>query len=471
MNKLLSILKEFSKIELNRLRKYLNSPYFNKNKDILALYTYLEKLINTKKTLNLDKEKAWKYIFKTMPYNDGRYRKLNSDLLKQVENFLAQELYNEDNLNKATYLIKAVRKKKLEKLHNTTMNMARRLSERQNYQNATFYFNQYNVERHYYELSESELNRSTVSNVEAIINNLDHFYLAEKLRYYCEALSRKNVISHEYQLLFIDEIIEYLGRNNANLAPPVAVYYQMYLTQAEPENEAHYYKLKGLIDEYILKFPTDEAKSLYTNAINYCIKKINIGNQVFLEEFLNLNEELLKKGILGEGELSPWKFKNIVSAALRLGRYEWTENFINTYCVNIAEAFRENAVTFNLANLYFYQKDYEKTIETLREVEYEDFTYNLNSKTILLASYYEIDEQELLYFLFDSFRVYLNRNKNVTAQRKVLYMNLIKFTKKLTKIMPKDKVAIAKLKEEIDATTTGIASEKWLREKIAELEF
>jgi organic radical activating enzyme len=88
---------------------------------------------------------------------------------------------------------------------------------------------------------------------------------------------------------------------------------------------------------------------------------------------------------------------------------------------------------------------------------------------MLIAVYYETDEIEPLYSLFESFRVYLNRNKKITSDRKKRFLNLIKFTKKLTKIIPGDKKAIDKVKAEV-ATTQNIINLKWLKEKIAELE-
>lgn len=100
-----------------------------------------------------------------------------------------------------------------------------------------------------------------------------------------------------------------------------------------------------------------------------------------------------------EGELSPWDFRNIVVLGLRLGETDWVENFINTHKNFIPEAMRANAVSFNLAQVYFYQKKYEKVMVLLQKVEYEDLTYNLNSKSLLLIAYYELQEIETLHSL------------------------------------------------------------------------
>ena len=212
-----------------------------------------------------------------------------------------------------------------------------------------------------------------------------------------------------------------------------------------------------------------EAEDIYFNLLNYCIKKLNQGNQFYLREFIEVYKEILQKDILPNDELNPWNFKNAIQIALRLGEYEWVEKFISIYSIKLPSEFRENAVSYNLAQVYFYKKEYNKVISTLQFVEYEDVTYNLGSKSMLIAIYYEKDEFEALNSLLESFKTYLNRHKDLAEQRKTLYMNLIKFVRKLTKIMPGDKKAIETLKEEIKEAK-GIASEKWLLEKLAEIE-
>jgi hypothetical protein len=469
-SKLYSILEYFNKYEQNSLRKYLLSPYFNKNQTLVELFEILLKNINAKNPKELTKELIWKKLIKIGAYDDVRFRKHFSDLLKLVEGFLAQQVFEENPVVQATYLIDAVGRKKMEKLYNSTMKSARRLSEQQLYRSASYYYYQYQVEKNYFDLAESEHDRTAKRNVEDIVNNLDRFYLAEKLKFYCHVLSQQYVTSHEYKVLFIEEIIDHLKNYNYHDAPAIEIYLQIYLTQKEHENNDHYHKLKELIDTHGNKFPNSEAEFFYSSAMNYCIRKVNQGNQNFLNELFELYKGLIQTELIFvDGELSPWNFKNIVSCALRLGKYKWTEDFINNYNKYIPDDFRANAVSFNLAQLYFYQKEYNKVIELIQTVEYEDFTYNLNSKLVLMMIYYETDEIEPLYFLTESFRAYLNRHKDIPESRKKGIKDFIKFTRKLTKIRPRDKKELLKLKEEIDMAK-GTFSANWLKEKIAELE-
>ena len=469
-SKLYSILNDFNKYEQNRCRKYILSPYFNKNQGIIELFEGIIGEINQTSDAKFTKELLWERMEPGKLFSDVRFRKYCSDLLKLLEGFLAQEVYQENPLHQATYLIEAVSQRKFSKLFNSTLRTARRLSDQQRLRPASYYFYQYEIERNFYSMFQFDSNKKEVANIEDIANNLDYFFIAEKLRYYVAVLNRQYEIPHEYEIRFMEDIIKQVEKLDHEEIPPVAVYYQLYLAMTDSENEKHYFKLKNLLQKYGLLFPEEEASLLYNGAVNYCTRKINKGRSDFLREYFDLYKDLLEKEIIiVDEELDPRHFKNLVLAGLRLGEIDWTDNFIKSYQIYLPDNERENAVTFNLAQLYFYKKNYDKVIEMLHNVEYNDLAYNLNSKVFLLQTYFEIDEIEALYSLLESFRAFLNRRKNIPARRKKSYLNLIRFTKKLTKVLPGDKRSLERLKNEMNEAQ-GVASVRWLNEKIAELE-
>jgi hypothetical protein len=467
-NKLLAILSDFNKIEQNRLRKFVISPYFNANPQIVTYFDILTEYINASFKKKLNKELIWKKIYSNDNYNDVRFRKLNSELLKLTESYLAQEMYEENQINKATYLLEAVNKRKFEKLYNSSVRTAKHLVEQEPYKDPKFYYNQFEVERHLYDISQSEINRSDKSNSEKIINNLDHFYLAEKMRLYCAIKLRQRFVSHDYKLLFIDEIIEHIELYKYENVPYIHIYYNIYKT-IESDNDEGYKKLKELTEKYIDEFSLQEQQQIYFYMLNYCIKRVNSNEKDFLKEFHNLFIFLLNNDLIYEsGQLSPWKFKNAVLNALRYGEFKWAENFVKVYSEKLSGEYRENAVSYNLALVYFYQKKYEKVIDQLQSVEYEDIAYNLGSKSMLIAVYYELDEFDVLNSLLDTFKTYLTRHKELGKERCDSYLSLIKFVKKLVKIIPGDLVLINQLKNDIELEK-NTSSKTWLLEKVNDL--
>jgi hypothetical protein len=470
-SKLFAILQHFDKYEQNRCRKYIQSPYFNRSEELLTLYEAFIKAINSsKKNGGLDKPYLWSLLQPDLPYDDVRFRKYCSDLLKLVEGYLGQEIYEKSDLQKTVNRMEAIEKRRVKALTSTVIREADRHLKNYPYKSAKYYLNNYLIEKALYELKDSDIKRSERNNVEKISTNLDYFYVTEKLKYYCLALMQKSIVKEDYDIKMIDEITSGVTKHELTKAPAIAVYHQIYLLLKNNSNEEYFYRLIDTLKENNMAFSREEAYNMYSYAINFCIGRINQGQSKYVEECFKIFKELINTKILfREDRLRAWDFKNIVVLALRLGNYSWAEQFINDYSEKLPIAFRQNAITYNLAQVYFYQKKHDKVIELLREVEYEDMAYNLNSKTLLIATYYETDEIEPLYSLFESFRAYLNRHKDIPEQKKRRYSNLIKFTKRLTKIIPGDKVAVEKLKKELQKNT-NVPSLNWLKEKLAELE-
>ena len=435
---------------------------------MVVLYSDIVKHINKAVDKNLEKEKLWKKLQPKSPYDDIRFRKYISDLLKLVEGFLALQIYEENPLNRASNLIEAVGRKGMEKLYASTMRTARRISENQPYRGADYYYFQYEIERNYYNLIRLDERRTEQTNEDKIIRHLDYFYLSEKLRLFCSILSRSHVVKSEDSNLFFREVIEYMKKLKVDDIPAVSIYYHVYLTQTDEENAEHYEKLKNLLKENYHLFSSEQAYEMYTFAMNYCIRGLNkTGKKFFIEELFYFYKELLSnKLMIRGGELSPWRFNNIVTTALRLKEYEWTSQFIDKYQNYLPVKLRGNAVSHSLAQLFFYQKRFDDVVAELRNVEFEDLNYHLNSRAMLIATYYETEEIEPLYSMFGSFTAYLKRNKMITAGRKENFLNLIKFTKKLDKLRRRDKEALRKLKETV--TNSRVSSKKWLLEKIDE---
>ncbi|MBE26687.1 MAG: hypothetical protein CMN33_03260, partial [Saprospirales bacterium] len=134
----------------------------------------------------------------------------------------------------------------------------------------------------------------------------------------------------------------------------------------------------------------------------------------------------------------------------------------------LKEEHRYNAVTFNLARIAFYKKEFTQVIQLLQLVEYDDVFYNLVSRTFLLASYYELEEYDSLEALINSTNIYLRRSKGISEKQQRQYLSQNRFLKKLMNINQNDKNAIERLKAQL-SETTGVASRPWLVEKINEL--
>jgi hypothetical protein len=465
--KLYRILASFSLIELNRLVRFVEDGQGKERSKTNILIHEVTKMIKGD-LQETTKEQLWQSLFTGESYDDVRFRKVCSDALQLVERFLSSEMYFNDVLLESSTRLRALSRKELEPIYKTHFSRVKTLLERYPERGSDYYFFGYQVERNAFTVKQSSLQRFKIANIDNILDHLDTFYVLEKLKYYCEVLSRRTFLKHDYQNRFIDEILELVKGGEFDAVPLIKIYYQIVLTHLEPNEEVHYFNLKTQLRHYNNILPREQMKEIYTSALNYCTRKINQGKNDFIIEAFETYKELLHRELLYDrNHLSHWTFKNVVVLALRSGEYQWAEDFINQFQEKIPIEFRQNAVTYNKAQVFFYQGHFSEVLDLLQTIEYEDATYNLGAKTMLFATYYEMQEWEALHALAESFKVFIHRRKNIIPEgRRNSYLNLIKYTVKLYKLSAYENGKLQKLLNEIESSEQEIASANWIKEKI-----
>lgn len=475
--KLYNSLRYLDVYELTAFDKFINSPYFNQNENLIGLYRIFLPYLKGRKDIDVDKYKVWEVLFANKDFDDKYFRKLTSDLSKLLERYMSQQIYEENNILINNHLLQGITRKNAFNMYNSALSNAERLVERNFNRNADYYYQQYQLERSKFnftsEFEKKSKKQSKVSlfNIKEISDNLDIFFISEKLKLYCTLLSARSIKKIDQNLNFIEEVIQIVNSNNLLDYPSVAIYYQIYLTLIDYKNDEHYFRLKDLIDTHIHKFPKDEALDIYESALNYCIYSVNLGKSEFYFEYLELFKAMIQKDILlKDAKLDPTRFRNIVFSAARVNDFKWAEWFIEEYKDKLDDKYRYNAVTFNLARLNYYKKDYDKVKRFLRNVEFDDMGYELNAKTMLIATYYDTDDYDPLYSLLESFNMFLSRNKKIIPDQKLhLHKMLIKFVKKLMNIRPSDHKSVQKLKQEIE-NAGDIPDKQWLLDRVSLLE-
>lgn len=473
--KIYQVLKKFNSHEINRLEKFIISPFFNSNEKVSHLFQTLYNHFKFSNPKELEKDQIWSKLYKK-PYDDVKFRKLCSDLLKLVERYFTQIAFEASPEEQNQFLIQELIKRNEEKLFSTALSRSKVQLSRTNERSSSFFYNQYKLGANKFSLStEFDLKTQKTkdgmgTNIEEISRNLDNFYLIEKLKYYLSANTIKKIRNENHEFALIPEITQYLGSADLSKEPALKLYYQTYLAFTSDQDDYHYELLKQLIFENLNVLGRDEGRDIFEAALNFCIRRVNQGNSKFHKEALDLYKYSLNSKIMfsKEDELSPTTFRNIVIFAVRESEFNWAEEFINKYAQYLPEKYRDNAINYNSARIQWYRKQFDKVIELIRDVEYQDLTYNLNSKFMLLASYYELKEYDSLFYFINSYKAFLRRNKSINPKRKASYMNFVNIINKLANLESGDKPQIRKIQLEINESE-AILSKKWLLEKVDEL--
>ncbi len=481
--KLVDLLSTFNRKERQQFLRYLNSPLFNENNKLLKLFELVIQLIEKQKNVKdqqLDKKYVWKQLYGKKAYRDVQLRRLSSELTSHANQFLAINRFLCLPGEASNLLLPILVDRKLPKHFHGIVRQTRRAIEKSEYRDANHHFQLYRLSRsNHYQAERGATKVESLEHLEMADRQLDVFYAAQKLRNYCDALHyelnapsyKKKTSQPKAKLQLPPSFIEYLTREGLLKEPAVEAYFLVSRMLTEPDEEAHFRRLKKFLSKKAALFSRPEQYNLYIFLTNYCTDtKINFGRQEYIGELFEIFKSMLNNDlILDNGILDPQYYKNIITVGLYVKAFDWVEQFIQQYTAKLPVENQENALNYNLANLYFHQQQYEKVIEQLREVEYKDAVYALGGKLILLKTYYELDETLVLDSLIESFRIYLRRNRVISREVRQQYLNELRFVKQLSRVMPGDRKAVRKIRQQV-TECKALADRKWILEKIEEME-
>lgn len=478
-NKLTQLLAVLSRREMTRFKEFAFSPYFNKHEDIQALVAYLSDVYPNFNTEQCDREVIFQALFPGEPHDQSRLALIFTYTMRLLENFLIQEQHQENEYAQQLLLLKAFRLKKqyhhYEKILQSVNKQCRNITLKDDFYYHWHYQLAAEADTYYNQMQR----RQTDHNIQYKQNNLDQFYLLEKIKDACEMHMRRRILNVDYSTRMLEAVQRELHDNEAEYTrePLILLYYQIYqmLTQ---EDTTFYFTAFQTLQRYEHSFTKSELHYIYNYFQNYCIQHINRGEGRFMEEIFKLYKAQLKQGLLFEDDhLSEWHFKNIVTVAIRLNEMTWVKDFIEQYKAKLPPEAQENAYRFNMASYHYAMQEYDKVLQLLLKVEYSDLRYSLGARALLLRTYYDLEEYEALISLVQSFTLYLRRNKLMADSNREGHQNLFKFTRRAAQLRAKlgyeddEKLQkqLNKLKESINSAGP-ILNKGWLLEKIQELE-
>ncbi|MCB9265234.1 MAG: hypothetical protein H6558_09435 [Lewinellaceae bacterium] len=455
-SKLIELLQTFDAGEWRQFEDFVASPYFNSNGNLVKLCRFLSKYAPGFSSPSLTKEKAYRAVFPGSPFDGRQMGYLMNYLIQLAEDFISVQYYRQHELKAKMDVLAEYSRRKLEKHYNFLYRKASEELEASRPDAGQFEY-RYTLA----ELASQHFIRQRVRSFDPTLQNtvdmLDELYFLKKLKYSIEMLNRQAIVSANYELSFIDEVQNYLiGKKE--LRPLIDIYLHIYLTLAKDSGE-HFTTLIQLIEKHSENIDLAEKRGIYLYAINFCARKIRQGKDEYVPVVLNLYLRGIRDKSLFEDEyLSHWTYTNVVKLFLRQRDFEQAEGFIKTYSDNLSPRSREDALHFNLAELYYQKEEYGEVLSHLSQLNFSDLFYHMGSRTVLIKTYYESDEIESLLSLLASFSNFLRRNKKIAPGLKKTYLNFCNLLFNTLKNNPKKR---EKVKDEI-LQTQPLAERSWL---------
>jgi hypothetical protein len=466
-SKVTEILKTFSGHDFNVFEKYLSSSYLNPYPGVLTLFLQLKDALLNGKDAPV-KEKIYKSSQQEKKYDDKHMRYLISFLTKYLEDFLTDKYLQKNPLQYLQLKQSALAERDCEKAYRFAHDEFHKLSATRSTLEPDYYYRQFTVAYQQLSYLSGKQKRKKILRFDEVMHHLDVFYISKKLQLYCEMINAQNVLAAEYKALFMEEIKKEAGKNTFSNVPAINVYYYILLTLTDSDQEKYFEELKQLLVKHAEAFPARELNDLYQYLKNYCIKKLNRGEAGYQQKLFEIYKMMLAdKKLMKADYLSQWEYKNIVTLSLRLKENKWTRKFIENFNANLPPAARSNAYTYNTANWVFHEKDYNKALKLLQKVNFTDIYYQLDSRAILLKTYFETDDDESFFYQSGAFKTFLSRNKMISDYQRIIYRNFVKYATRLVR-MGSNQKKLSLIKNELEHLKE-VADKNWLLEKIQNL--
>ena len=458
-SKLWQLITKLDGIALREAERWVYSPFYNRKEQLRGLWDYLRKTMETS-AIPPTPEKAFRVAFPRQVFREQKLRIAMSELYQLLLWYLGQkEMVQEPELG-LLYQARALRRLGLDQQARFELQRARRANEHSPYRHAEHYLLAHEIEKEEYRFS-ARAEPTEDATLQSLSDTLDLAYMGAKLRQACLMIAHRSVYPSSSEVGFMEAAIRYIEQAGLKEEPSVALYYHCYLALKPGGREPHFVSFKQLLIQQGGAFPPAEVRDLYLLAINYCIRKVNDGEESYFGEIMELYKEGLKAShLLDSGRLSRFTYHNIVAAALRCDELDWAEMFIVEYRDLLEESYRDSSFSFNKARVDYAQNRLDSVLELLQKANYRDPLLNLAAKTLLLKTYFVLGEFDLLQSHLDAMRNYIRRKK-VIGYHRTNYQNIIRFTERILNREPHNKQLQHILQSEIENESV-LTEKSWL---------
>lgn len=481
----IEMLKSFSTKELRGFAVFVESRYFNPDKDLEIL---LKKLVyyccKNKRDFSEEVElKVYNSVYSvklkkiSKEQRDALNKKLNK-LLRLSELFLMNETLKEKEHLKNELLIPELIKRRQNLLFERILTKESKELDTIKQKGIDYHKRQHRLQEGIQKYNYIEnLDKDNYSKLDY---HLDICFLIEKLSHHLTKL----VLSKWYPDRKFDFSQFMAVESFVNLPQykkhPIIKIYLLSIQLVKNEKFKTYKFLFDELKQHIEVIPGEFLKPFYTILSNYCNKQIRKGSLKYNKHALDIYKHMHEHNLLlKDNAIRVGLIKNIVTLSCYAQDFIFANEILKTYIKYIKLSLKNCILCFNKAIISFHQCHFNQTLKYLNQVVKIDKMHNLIRKIYLLKCFYEIDknyereiEQEP-----ENLRIYLVRTegfssyikdsiKNFIAIYKTLYNLKCKLNTHSKKEILQDLIQIKEKMNSFDF----IGEKYWIEEKIGEIE-
>ncbi len=300
------------------------------------------------------------------------------------------------------------------------------------YRDVNFYKEVHELNLNFYGHFQTNKQKGNTSILRSAIQNLEYYFLSQRQRLDFIVKSHEKLIGDKFDVKSYTEAKKILSDE-----PIFKIYELVIEALSNSDNDVIYLKIETMFKNEISRLAKHDQFEIIGILLNHFNDNANKRKEGYQSKMLSLYKFGLDQNLMLENnQIDETIFTNIASVGIAEGEFDWVEGFIEEYKMLLPSSVRDEATSLSLGLLFFYKKEFTKTIELILNRKFSKPLDVLKSKSILLRVYFEqfLLDDSYYSFLIDqtnAFEKFVRRNDLISESKKEAYLNFILFTRRL----------------------------------------
>lgn len=474
--------------ELGEIGRYLDSSVFNTNPRCSQLFQQLCKFHPTMNSGKLTKERLFAKVFGKSPYDDGKMRKLMTQLSQLVERYLVIKMLDKSEDVHKQLLIKSLGERNDYELFRAAAENRIMELERQQQRGKDYFREKHLLNEMLYYHPETEKLTKGNDYLRRAVLSFEQYFTLLSLENAADIMVVNRIVDTEIQMKYLDSINQV--SLEADFANESAIqFFHTLINLNSKEQEEGLENIRNLTFKAHNLLSSAEKSHAINAMRNYAMPIANRGSLLHSKFVFDLFKLEIQNGFLASGSkrINSATFMNIVSVGLVVKEMAWTNEFILNYSKLIQEDEMEITLNFCKGLWYYHQGMITNDVECFNSAVNlltlvpgrSGAKFELRIRPTLLRVYYELlrRQKETLEHVLQhvrNFERHLTFKDVYSKDIQLTYKNFIKHYRTLAKFSDKVTNPVSdepKLKKFMDTlgTAQDVVLKRWLLEKAEEL--
>lgn len=442
---IIDVLATFSKTDIKKFGKFLNSPYFISNKNVILLFSALKKFHPNFDKFRISKSELWSKSGINSEYNDSTMRNLLSDLHQGALKFLTVENLFKTGNSEHIYLMTELNNRDLFMQVDKQMNKILKVQTGELKADMDEILTDFMLGSVYYDSRISHKVRQTREKIQKDIDILREsifsliIFSITQLTVSC---FNENIAVENSQISVsgskLSDVLDCIDTKKIYQALKgkfrydylLEIYMKFIESFKDHEDRNKFFSYYKSVRKHSDKLSQNALHTHYAFLVSYCVNKPELSKLEF-----DIYKNILTKIDFGKEsgiELSYVLFRNAFLKALNINEFEWAEMFLKKYYSKLNVGFKEDIFNYGMSRINFEKGSYSESQSYLNEVSLDISSVTNDVKILQLRIFLETGYYDNAYYYSESYLKFLKTYKIISQARKLFYRNFVEIVREIS---------------------------------------